>query len=336
MRSPLLLMGLILVFRLQIQAQSSETAMGSYRKADSLAACFPHYPLTDIPTLALLLTEPLEDDTQKFRALFRWVCDNIENDYGLYERNKRKREKFQRQPDKLRAWEEQFSPKVVEKLIHDYSTVCSGYAYLLSELALYAGIPCEIVHGYGRTAVSNIGGTGLVNHSWNAVRLNGQWYLCDATWSSGLVLPEKGFIHLFSEGYFLSDPELFLRNHYPLDSTWILTDHPMDLTAFLNGPLIYRAAFEFGVEPVFPADFENTLEQSAAMVIRVRQAQELPIRLMTNDSGTFKDLAVSPQKIPGGLYEWSPVFSHRGVYVVHAMVNGQVLFTYQVKVVKRN
>ena len=32
---------------------------------------------------------------------------------------------------------------------------------------------------------ANVGGTGVANHSWNAVQLNSNWYLCDATWSSG-------------------------------------------------------------------------------------------------------------------------------------------------------
>jgi hypothetical protein len=50
------------------------------------------------------------------------------------------------------------------------STVCSGYAALYQDLLLRAGIPCVQVE------------SDPMNHIWNLVQLDGQWYHVDVTW----------------------------------------------------------------------------------------------------------------------------------------------------------
>lgn len=50
--------------------------------------------------------------------------------------------------------------------------VCEGYAKTLKLLCDRVGIPCKTVFGVANEE----------NHSWNYVRLDGKWYLVDATW----------------------------------------------------------------------------------------------------------------------------------------------------------
>ena len=76
--------------------------------------------------------------------------------------------------------------------------MCTGYAYLIKELCFLANIESEIIDGYARTVRSNIDALDMANHSWNAVKLNNKWYLCDATWSSGYTLNKSIFINPFS------------------------------------------------------------------------------------------------------------------------------------------
>lgn len=57
-----------------------------------------------------------------------------------------------------------------------------------------AGLTCIEVSGYGRSAGYSQGQTCLQqksNHMWNAVELEGQWFLLDVCWGAGLVDVEK-------------------------------------------------------------------------------------------------------------------------------------------------
>ncbi len=63
-----------------------------------------------------------------------------------------------------------------EGAIIDKKAVCNGTAYAFLLLCKIEGITCIKVSG---TAFSN---SGSENHSWNKVKLDGVWYLVDATW----------------------------------------------------------------------------------------------------------------------------------------------------------
>src|SRR5690606_27087132 len=104
-------------------------------------------------------------------------------------------------PEGLKEWNRKSHPRVLQTLLRQHKTVCTGYAFLVKELAYHAGITCEVIDGYGRTPQANIEGDGIPNHSWNAVQLNNAWYLCDATWSSGTNDPQQAkFIKKYNKG----------------------------------------------------------------------------------------------------------------------------------------
>ena len=309
---------------------------GGYRIADSVAALYPAHSVANLKLLSDKLTLPLATDADKFRSIYRWVCDNIENDYVYHTRNKKKREKLASKPDELREWNREFSRQVFKKLLNERRTVCTGYAWLIKELAYHAGIPCEIVDGYGRNADANIGGPGIPNHSWNAVQLDGKWHLCDATWSSGSIDTQKAlFIPRFSEGYFLTTPALFAMNHYPLDTSWLLTDEENTLPQFLNAPLAYRAALEKRLAPVAPATFHTTATKGMPLSFSFSG----PTGLDTIVIEIVRGSTVTSHKKPlnathDGLYAFDHTFTSQGKHTVHLNVQGAYMFTYEVVVGK--
>jgi transglutaminase/protease-like cytokinesis protein 3 len=202
-------------------AQVSDFKEADFRKADSVAALYPNHSLNSLPDLAIKLTHALERDEEKFRAIFTWVCLNISNDYELYLKNKKGRENCRTKAE-LTAWYLRFGSAMFQKLLTHHTTICTGYAYLVRELALAVDIECVIVDGYGNTPGSKLK-KGFPNHNWNAVKLSGKWYLCDPTWASGKISSEnKQFVARFNDFYFLTDPKAFGRNHFPLESQWLL------------------------------------------------------------------------------------------------------------------
>src|SRR5262249_42776774 len=117
-------------------------------------------------------------------------------------------------------------------------TVCTGYAYLVRELALQAGLSCVRIDGYGRAGRSRVD-KAKPNHSWSAIQLNHRWYLCDPTWSSGVIEgPSKKFLKKYDSAFFLADPSQFAQGHYPLDTSWMLLKKKPTLDEFLNRPIM--------------------------------------------------------------------------------------------------
>jgi len=206
---------------------------------------------------------------------------------------------------------------------------------VIRELAIHAGLSCEMINGYGRTAVANIGGPGFVNHSWNAVQLNNKWYLCDATWSSGSVdTQEREFIKKYDDCYFLLDPSLFIRNHYPSDSTWTLLEHNPSLHEFLNGPLIYKEIFKYKIVQLYPETFEITAMKGKPVSFQFGKNDkaidkvELQIK---GQSGVFSVFPSLQQDI-NGISFINNTFTARGNYTVHVLLNDGYAFTYTVHV----
>jgi len=292
---------LILVTVVAIGAHGQSNEM---QKADSIASLYPGHSLSDLGLLSYKLTSSLSGDKPKFRAIYKWVCTNIRGDYDLMEYCKRKRAKLK--GEKLDRWSTEFNEVVINTLITKHRTLCKGYAWLVRELALRAGIDCEIIPGYARSVRSNVGGNGIANHSWNAVMLDDKWYLCDPTWSSGVVTVENEFTNIYSDEYFLADPEWFILNHYPLDPGWTLLERAPDLRTFLDAPLIYISAYKYKVRPIVPATFK----------LEVTRNQQASFSFVEN----------------GVLSTRSTSFLRKGTYPYHIRINNEYVLSYKVVV----
>lgn len=304
-----------------------------FKKSDSVAALYTGHPLMNLDILADKLTRPFSADVEKFRALYTWVCLNIENDYDLYRKAERVRKKLAGRPKELEKWNRNLSARVFRNLMDNRRTVCSGYAYLIKELATRAGLSCEIIGGYGRTAVANIGGEGVQNHSWNAIQLNGKWYLCDATWSSGAIDLSSGkFLQKYDDSYFLAEPSIFVRNHYPLDTSWLLMKDKPTLHEFLNRPVIYKDIYHYGIGQLQPDTFTIKATRGDTVSFCFRSSTTVTINkyeLWTKRGLSDHDAVY---KNPEGLTCLDHVFRSKGTYIVHGRIDDRNVFTYTVSI----
>jgi hypothetical protein len=332
--SPLVIFICIISFA-HLQAQTADLKNIDFKRADSIAALYPNHSLRDLRSLADKLTTPLSTDTEKFRAIYKWVCNNIDNDYVLYQKNKRNREKL-KHPEELKEWNKNFRVRLFKTLLESHRTVCTGYAYLIKELAFHAGLEAVIIDGYGRTSQSNIRGEGIANHSWNAVQLGRNWYLCDATWSSGAVNAALSkFVRDFNDCYFLADPDLFVRNHYPLDSFWMLLSEKPTLQEFLNRPLIYVSIYDYKIDQLFPETFDLIAVKGKTVSFQFSKKSDKTIQKVELH---IKGPAATDFFFPPlyqnavGLYCIDHCFTARGIHIVHVLLDNNFVFTYTVNV----
>jgi hypothetical protein len=325
----------IVIFSVHLYAQRIDFACTDFRNADHLAAQYSKHDLNDLKSLADKLTQSLPTEEEKFRAIYAWVANNIEYDYGLFLKNKQKRESL-KNPEDLAAWNKGFNLRVFKNLLEKQRTICTGYAYLVRELATHAGLACVIIDGYGRHTLSNVGGPGIANHSWNAVRLHNKWYLCDATWSSGAYDTEQSrYVQKFDASYFLADPSSFVRNHYPLDSSWMLLTHKPTLEQFLNGPLVYSGALLHEIQPMLPKTLNVTVAKGETVSFQfVKNGDELveSIQLSIAGPNTKHTFYAHYQMNPNGRYSVDHTFATKGKQTIHFLLNERYVFTYVVQV----
>ncbi len=312
----------------------------SFVKADSIALSHKGESLKNLPLLTFKLTSQLTNEIEKFRAIYTWVCTNIENDYGAYKRTIKKRKKLLDDKEALTEWNNSITPKVFKKLVDHKKTACTGYAYLVRELARLADINCKIVNGYGRTPTLILDNNSIPNHAWNAVELDGKWYLCDPTWSAGrIVLEDDGprFEADYFDGYFLSDPALFIKNHYPLDTTWSMLQKAPDFNVFLDGPVVYKSAFRAQITPVMPSLMQQEIRTDESITFSMKSNKILAddsFSLVLSTGSSTKH--IEPKVLRDrNLYTLEHTFNKSGKYDVHLKVDDDLIATYVVRVKRK-
>lgn len=300
-----------------------------FQKADSIAALYPNHSLRNLEVLSDKLTAGLSTQEGKFRAIYKWVCMNIATNYKLARLNRQKRTTLQ--GEDLQAWNVGMIGMLHRTLMEKHSTVCSGYALLVKDLAAHAGIQCKVVNGYGRTASANIGGKGFANHTWNTVMLNDKWYLCDPAWSSGAVDAEAAtFVRNYEEAYFLADPKLFILNHYPLDTIQSLLESIPTLESFLSQPLAYVNAIKLKLMPIAPDKFKIAVKKKERVAFKFvhNGAPLTKVRLFIEKTDADAQSKIESQNV----HTIEHTFTFRGIYAVHILVDDQLAFSYEVTV----
>lgn len=316
----------LLALQISLSAALAQSETYVFAKADSVAGLYPNHELTDLKKLADKLTLPLSTDIDKIRSLHTWICLNISQDYSLYKRNAFKQAHYT--GNKLDSWNRKVRQQVFERLIKKRKTICTGYAYLFRELANYAGFECVIIDGYGRTGIVSQP-LQKPNHSWNAFRLNQGWYFCDPTWSSGRIDGHGRYIRHYQDAYFMASPEQFVRNHYPLDSAWLLDNSKSTLQEFLEGPVIY-AGFYKKIKSIWPDKYELNVEVGEGITVEYQKfstiSTENEFVLLKFGTESKRIMVQNEGLISGFQY----TFRRRGIYHVYLIIDGDFTISYKV------
>jgi transglutaminase-like putative cysteine protease len=155
-------------------------------------------------SLASEITEGIENDYDKIRAIHDWVCNNIYYDF-----------------DALYGYGELISVSALETF-DSRRSVCQGYASITAALLRASGFPTKVVSGYafgvGVDSEWNddIISSGETNHAWNEVYVSDRWIIIDTTWNSNNRYLNKEFSDntgLRNYKYFDISIELFSSDH---------------------------------------------------------------------------------------------------------------------------
>lgn len=193
-----------------------------FSEADNHAASLIPDPSVPLREMSLKLTEPFDSDLLKTRSVFRWLAGHI-----TYE----KRGTVTNGPTRY--------PSDRDILLHTYHTGkgdCRGFALLFKQLLDQSGIRSRVIYGYARNGPENCCPKNP-NHAWNSVQIDGRWTLFDVTWAAA---SPKGV----NDFWFMTDPDLFILNHYPVIRSRTYTEKTCSPEEFLKFPIYTEAYFD--------------------------------------------------------------------------------------------
>lgn len=200
-----------------------------YDRIDTAAASL-NYSGTSVSELASLLSSYTNTELEKARIIYSWLAYHIDYDVPAF----------------LGGEYGDVSPAGV---LSSRKGVCSGYANLYVALAEKMGLEAAIVQGYAKGLGYITGSDRQINHAWNAVKIDGRWYLLDATWGAGGVSNDR-FVRRFNPHYFATEPEQLIYDHFPSNTNWQLLATPYSQQEFDLLPKVSPQFFQMGLQLV--------------------------------------------------------------------------------------
>ncbi len=211
---------------------------------DPRAVYIPVQNTYSAESIARHINSAFESEKEKLLAIYTWVTTNIRYDTdSMYTINS------ERDPEAR-----------VTAALRRRKGVCENYAALFSVIAEKCGISCYIVSGYTKQA----GAIDRSGHSWCAVSLDNEWYLCDPTWDEGNSMNAR---------WYLIPPGRFIETHMPFDPLWQLLDYRTTHKEFASGRTYARKQKE-------PVNYKNNvdayllsgrLQQLESAISRIRE-----------------------------------------------------------------
>jgi len=327
----------LLFFPYLLFAQQKELSV-DFSRADSVAMAVKYNG--DIFRLTRQLTDPFSSQLLKTRAIFKWITENIAYDnkyFNKYNYKGREPKTYRCDEDNQeceinkQVWENGYVMNVLDK----GKGVCEGYALLFKKMCTIAGIDAEMVTGYVRTEDYEVGTAGELDHAWNAVRINGNYYLLDPTWAAGgcrkdddgKLLP---FHKHFNNFYWLTPPEDFAKNHYPEDPKWVL--------------LANYSKDKFSLNPYYAAGEVENIKLLAPQSGIIHAKRGDTVRFKLNYKGVIHFLQINSNTFQNpDLWTYEDVGKHKNVkvldsaalkrqrYVPYRQIEGAYEFAYVVK-----
>jgi transglutaminase superfamily protein len=275
---------------------------------DKHALGTPNSETKSLPQLAKYLTQTSRNDTQKARAVFMWIVNNIRYDL-----------------DGVKKGKETTRP---DQVLISRATNCAGYSYLYESLANYAGLQTSTIQGWARIDLDNPmfgdprgiqlpNGMGWGPHGWNAVKIGAKLHFIDPTWGVRQQYKDGKLIASKKPNfdYFLVPAETLAYTHRPDNPRWQQMKTPLGKAEQETLPRVRPAFFRLGLK------IGNALQPVVVIRDTVLITLEAPKDVVL-DTVIFAGKSQSDGKratvqVDGKSIEIRAAFTERGVYQLH-------------------
>ena len=261
-----------------------------YSAIDAYARNAPESVARNLKMLSAYLTEPAKSDLAKARSVYAWITSHIQYDEATF--------RGQRYSSEV---------EYANRSLRSRKAVCTGFALLFKHLLGPAGIEVANIKGYARTFDSEAGQPiQRVDHEWNAVRLDGDWYLLDIAWAQTTAKNGNA-----NDYFFLTEAVEFAANHFPTDPRWQLLGNTISKTQFDQFPKLYDAYFRLGFDENFPKS--GVLRANEALTLTLKNDNDVEFMCALGRLGGSESTTV-PINVQrsGGTYRLTVSVPQRG------------------------
>ncbi|MFD0965018.1 transglutaminase domain-containing protein [Pseudofulvibacter geojedonensis] len=260
-----------------------------YSKVDAIVAKYPK-KFSSINDLAQKIKDDFTSEEDRVRAAYYWVSNNISYDFKYLDSGKT--------PYKSIPDDHQYSSKLAKqkrkyanKCFSSKKAICEGYSLILNYIYKYLQIESIVIVGGTKQYTRKIGRVrSSSNHAWNAVRINNEWKLIDATWSTGnsRKVPNK---FDFSDEYFFTPPENFILTHYPDKKEWQFLKKTISKETFYYNPIFHGTYFNSGLK----------INQFHKGLIKIKDKKSIKLNFTEIDSTRYYSYKFNNQKFSNDL-----------------------------------
>lgn len=265
-------------------------------------AKMPKSAETSIESVAQYIAQQESDPFLRVKALHDYVADRVAYDAESY-------------------FAGRYPPQDAQTVFTTRKSVCAGYANLLAALGQAINEEIVVVVGNSRKMSGEMSGEG---HAWNAAKIEGKWYLIDATWDSGYV-NASGFTKQYRADYLLPPPGIMIITHFPDEVDWQLLGTPLSRGEFLRQPMMRPSFFAEGMQLMAPTRSQTDVQAAATILIENPQQRWLIAQF--GKKGT--DPSTRCEVTQAATTTISCPFPALGTYEVNVFSSGQQYGTYQ-------
>ena len=222
-----------------------------YSNVDKRALNCPKSKKESPRILTECLIVGLSNYIMKARVIWRWITAHISYDTKSY-------------------FSGSYNSCAPRDVLYTGKSVCSGYARLFKEMCDIAGVECVEIIGWAKGYGHKVGESfenQSTNHAWNAIRVDGNWYLLDATWGAGHVDNHGHFQRSYQESYWLTSPYIMIGAHFPSDKEWQLLKTPFSINKYSQMVYARPRFYELGLRIISHTKSVINSAQGKATVI---------------------------------------------------------------------
>ena len=205
------------IFFLSIFSLSSQ--VDKLNKVDKIMYSYSN--INSIEELSKRIDYDFKTDIEKVRAVFTWVSLNIKYEQKQQYLLEMPKSYLVFSDDDLKRRQKIENEKILKNTFNKKEGVCTGYAFLFHKICTLLNIENELVYGYVRRSLNDIGYVSTSkNHVWNAVRIDDEWILVDTTWAAGYV-SNGVWQQKLNTNYFNISKKKLRTTHYPSEQYWL-------------------------------------------------------------------------------------------------------------------
>lgn len=287
-----------------IIGNTQKIAQQDLSQIDTLAKNL-NYSGDSIEELAKLLALNVTTETEKARIIYAWIAQHIAYDLTAYNDA---------------VYNDKYPDVEAVTVFGDRQTICAGYSNLYFALAEAMNLESAIVIGHAKGATPNLERFQDVNHSWNAVKIDGEWYLLDATWGAGSIVDHQ-FSFNYKPYYFATAPDELINHHFPKDMGWQLLAQTYIRADFDDAPNVSDRFYNLGLE--LDSHDNYHISTPGRVVIKLKAPQDI-VAIASLQQGEQKlpaetllverqneDLVINVAPPAAGVYDLSIYAKHK-------------------------